>query len=90
MSRFDQYITEENIHLKPLPSDTRLILYRDCKKYLKLLKDKRPFYRGVFENVEPGETLKKNVRQDRKPMGTSNKLFKRLNSWLSKNSYKTR
>lgn len=86
--RLQQYINENIEHfLNKMSSDIQKVIRKDCKKYLKLVKSTGPFFRGSIVNFNFGEILKKNVRQDRHPQGTSDINFKRLNKWLDKNGH---
>jgi len=91
MSRFDNYVNENIGHyLDDMTDDIRKLIEKDCKKYLKLVKNTGPFYRAIWNKLRYGEILKKKVRQDRQPKGTSNINFKRLNKWLEKNGHMRR
>ena len=65
----------------------------NCKKYLKLLGNKHPVYRGM--NIR-GDTIgssvigTKVVRQNRNPQGTEPKAFKFVNQWLDKKGWPRR
>ena len=89
--RFKNYINENIDHfLNDMPIKTQELLKKNCKKYLKLMKNTGPFYRGMFRNLKQGQIITRQVRKDRLPMGMTEKLFKRFNIWLSKNGHMRR
>ena len=96
MSRLEEYIINESkkveIVLQQLNPSIQEILNKECKKYIKLLKQHnlKPFYRGIYEHVNKGESYRKKVRQDRKPSGTPDNEFEMFNRWLSKNKHTRR
>ena len=60
------------------------LIHKDCKPYLKLIKNKLPLLRGMYQTGSPE---KKSVRQDRKPKGMDDVEANYLNKWLKKNGH---
>lgn len=60
---------------------------KNCKQYLRLLKGRAPFYRGMKGNDHFGI---KNVRKDRQPFGMAPQEAEILNKWLQKHGHARR
>ena len=78
--------------LEPEPIARNISL--SCKKYLKLLGNNYPLYKGLVPMSPTGTVTKlvgtKDVRKDRRPMATNYALFKFVNEWLKKKNWPTR
>lgn len=71
-------------------NDTNTLIHKNCKQYLKLIKNMpTPFYRGI-DNVHVIPFGIKKVRKDRVPNGMSVEEAIWLNNWLSKNGHSRR
>lgn len=98
MSRLKQYIIESTIAQSRYDDFVELkkVVTKDCKKYLGLLKGKKPFMRGVVTGSDhfipvyeegPFTLCKKKVRQNRRPRGTDIQTFNKLNKVLEKEGH---
>jgi hypothetical protein len=87
--RLNNYITEETKKLDELEPDQFVkLIARNCKKYLKLLGNNHPLYKGL--SLSGSLAGMKEVRQDRHSMGTSTVTYKYVNKWLGKKGWPRR
>lgn len=65
---------------------------KDCAKYIKEGFGRKPFYRGTpsDKDTRNSDAILKDVRKDRRPMGTKPKVFSKVNKWLGENGYARR
>ena len=63
------------------------LIKKDCKKYLSLIGNKQPLYRGLDTRIPMGEM---STRAGREPMGTASGIFPLFNQWLQKNKHNRR
>ena len=90
--RLERYITEANIKVVTGEEEkAKDLIQKDCRYYLKLIGNLKPFKRlGVSTTTDGDMLLSNTVRQNRKPSGTFEDDFKKVNKWLKANGHVTR
>jgi len=86
--KFKNYLNESYSNISDITSyELNKLINKDCKYYLKLIKDTTPLYRGMDIPIKIG---KKDVRQDRESLGMDQDVADALNVWLKDNNHTVR
>ena len=96
--KFNKYINEELESLdSSSPEEISHLIKKKCSKYLKLIGNRKPLYRGMESQYAqagkyPNKVYigKKAVRKNRTPKGTEQITFKFVNDWLSNKGWPRR